>query len=1262
MITSRIPCPARSIQGVALVMTLAMLVLLTGLVLAFFQLVKTDLFSSGVFEKANSSRQLGETALNLVLGQIQEATEQQDQIWTSQPGLIRTFDRLGQPSANYKLYSAQHMRTAPGDSDFLPESDLPDVASWPSLPQEFVDLNAPVITSSMGEDGSLVEHRLFPIVDPRAAEIVDGRPLVEGFSYSADWRSDNTPERSVAMPVRWLYLLRDGSVVVPVTDPASSGAAVEVPGSSAANPPVARLAFWTDDETSKVNINTASEGTPWDSPVANTFPQAVRAKKRPVDWPRRTEAWGSAVYELDYAHFQPSQQEYQRYPGHPATTALWPIFGESIAQALGVDPTRSDGRLAVVEEIYKIAPRYSGGPDSSLGGTQRGRAVLNPGGDRLFATLDEMLYSQVLSTSGDRAENRIASESVERQKLLERSKFFATVSSKASEVNLFGKPRIAAWPVHANDSPDYRSAFDRLIAFCATVGSTPYYFSRSDPKSNTTDWNKRNEELFRYLQQLTETDIPGFGATFLQKFQQDRDQVLAEILDYIRCLNLQDVTVTQSYTTPTTKLDDALRGQVVPLVTGTGARGFGRVATVSEIAFWLVGEESNNQHFARLAIVPELFSPAAGPSAMAINMDLEFYDLDQLKILVNGAPLTFPNSQVQMTASHVPRSSAAGGGLSQSGQSREGGYMGVGTLLQKSSPPITDRLFVSPKTPTVPFTGIIKAGSKLKFRIKLPSGSNVIAQKFEYEFKSDVSLRSVKPIGTDTLSSRLNGGNGLKGSNYYTAIADVDAIVSLVPSGGAKEIQGDLRFVAAAGPNDNMADYFNVISNNSTNRIAHCLVPNYMNSYNGGRFGNLVKDKKTRWQIRAATAAKYSDIKSTSPDLPPEVNGVTNNFGKPGDWDNGIGLLEDGPYINKADEGIDTHQGVDDWFPYIGDAFSLETTSLVNNTRYSPNRQLPSPVMFGSLSTGIKRGQRWQTLLFRPALPALPGSETHPGAKNPPDHLLLDLFWMPVVEPYAISERFSTSGQINLNQKIAPFSYIQRNTALRSLLKSVYLTAIDPDIPSADSPIRPLIYRYKAPGFWSDCGMENTSIRFPLDPDATITLIEDRTKSLGRPYISASEICDIPLAPMRPDGSDADSLPDPIFSKGASASTIGAQLELFWKEHSLTGDNMLERPYAHLYPRLTTRSNAYTVHVRAQRLVVTPQNANRGRFDARRDQVASEFRGSYIIERYLDPNSDGLVVKDPSENKYIPATNERDPAAALGPYKFRVLLCKQLSQ
>ena len=123
-----------------------------------------------------------------------------------------------------------------------------------------------------------------------------------------------------------------------------------------------------------------------------------------------------------------------------------------------------------------------------------------------------------------------------------------------------------------------------------------------------------------------------------------------------------------------------------------------------------------------------------------------------------------------------------------------------------------------------------------------------------------------------------------------------------------------------------------------------------------------------------------------------------------------------------------------------------------------------SPVMFDSLPTGVwsggnvgpsaisgglsySEGKPWQTLLFRPHASSNANygkgvSPGHPGDNNPRDHYLLDLFFMPVVEPYAISEPLSTAGRINLNYQIVPFTNITRATGMHAVMKGEFMTAI----------------------------------------------------------------------------------------------------------------------------------------------------------------------------------------------------------------------------
>ena len=66
------------------------------------------------------------------------------------------------------------------------------------------------------------------------------------------------------------------------------------------------------------------------------------------------------------------------------------------------------------------------------------------------------------------------------------------------------------------------------------------------------------------------------------------------------------------------------------------------------------------------------------------------------------------------------------------------------------------------------------------------------------------------------------------------------------------------------------------------------------------------------------------------------------------------------------------------------------------------------------------------------------------------------------------------------------------------------------------------------------------------------------------------------------------------------------------------GDNVRERPYADIYPRLTTKSIAFTVHFTVQSL--KNLSADPTQWNEDRGIVLGEYRGSTTIERYLDPN------------------------------------------
>src|SRR6185503_10043577 len=83
-------------RAIALIIVLAMLLLLSGLIVSFMTSVSNERAASGASNNQISTRQLADSTVNLVIGQIRQATTQAEAAsvpttWASQPGAIRTF-------------------------------------------------------------------------------------------------------------------------------------------------------------------------------------------------------------------------------------------------------------------------------------------------------------------------------------------------------------------------------------------------------------------------------------------------------------------------------------------------------------------------------------------------------------------------------------------------------------------------------------------------------------------------------------------------------------------------------------------------------------------------------------------------------------------------------------------------------------------------------------------------------------------------------------------------------------------------------------------------------------------------------------------------------------------------------------------------------------------------------------------------------------------------------------------------------------------
>jgi len=1527
---------ASSRRGVALLLVLSCLVLLAALILGFLLSGQNNLKSSKLYANGSSVRTLADSTVSLVMAQIQQATSNGTTVaWASQPGMIRTYDNMGAPLTNYRLYSWGAL-TATGAFD--PNTDaaeLTGTSTWYNNPALYYDLNQPVTDSN----GLL--H--FPIIDGNPADFttytttsgslvntysINGvTPGIEGFWVnqanattagamgpainSTTNTASNHNTTDVPMPVKWLYVLQDGTIVAP-TNP--TGTKVTVTGASVANPIVGRIAYWTDDETSKVNINTASEGVYWDTPRTN-----------------------GAFEKSNLATNQPTQNEFQRYPGHPAMTSLSTVLGSvlgtpsTLYNGMGSNPYTANN----FKPYFVLAPKLnmgSTGQTTNLGSNAGTQAATTVSGttavgigttsfktsERLYASVDELAFesglanglgaalpggtavtatgSYVRTTNNNGANATIAAAnssaaSSTTGQFLEKARFFLTASSRAPDVNLFNQPRVVCWPIPL--SATNQTPTDQTILWCGKINNKIYYFSRSrndDPTNDlpvtaTTSGLGRNRAVLNYLENEVAQNVPGFGGSLQTKYDSSTaayaqgtssqkqaaevDQVLVEIFDYIRCLNLMDPNVTNqtpagtqfaasvtgvSPKVPPSPYNTGLtpvwttsnpwggRGQVVPIIDTTangytaasgdtpmkgGLRGFGRFPTVEGATLMFICTGWNDGNHGNWSASDPNYNPpltsyhdpaawtsgtitgttipitmsgtivtAAYPPGYAgystgtpvlwpnyvfnsgtgllVNTPSAIPDASvrvQAVLIVNlfdpsmGSIDTYTNYHLQVIGldSFMWQSDKSGGavtmGFPSSSQSSAMGTQNYtrGVTNWVCSPvsagnwggkvnPLNFLWGMGPATPIssqgyYPFfsnsidvgytptsawspgtnpSAITFTGGTITVNLELPQTIanaswqvNQPVQTVKLTFPSGVfpspilCWRNQSPYdsgGFYQLQNRYTWGSRLGfGPNSWCSQATFIQAQDVTRS--VKAYPGDPRIMAGRTMADSTADNYlyddasqshfpeyadktqemnhNIWStqsmplyganagNDTTWGQLVATTASGMVSYNGS--GNI--EGTSKWWV--ANTGMYPAAHNTSyPNSYPALGGgssaldttfagggcptngafitkagsnILDSGGNPiqGDFDNGFGPWSDGPYVNKADEGNTAYSSSQT--PYYAVSYLNGNISNTGPTFFSPNRMMPSAGMFGSLSTGVIRNIAWMTLQFRPFPVGHPGignstSSTGFGppystttGKGPPDHLFLDLFNMPVVEPYPISEPLSTAGRVNMNYQIAPFTYIQRSTAVRAVLKAERMAVIPNRTANT----------YK--GVSSSNGVAPTdssnNYHVPINVDQTLLGFEDwfsgKTTGTTDIFRSASQICDLYLYPMF----DTDS------SSGPTYDSTNTNITAFWKAHLLTGDNNLERPYANIYPRLTTKSNTFTVHYCVETLKKVA-GSTATLWDEATDVVTGQYRGSSTIERYVDPNDTSIVDFTASAN-YNTALDKY--------YKFRVVSTKQFA-
>lgn len=1253
------PAPSRhrSRRGLALVVTVSMLAMMLILVVALMNTTGDHYKESSVIANGHQARLTGQTAVGVALSQLRNATSQtfsngRPKPWTSQPGGIRIHKMDGSLDSLVKLYSSDVPEVS---SVAATAADIPD--NWSARPDHFVDLNEPQ-TLPGGEVS-------FPVVDPRASS-EDPLNAVEGFSYleqkgALGPRGRTADAQRLPMPVRWIYVLQDGTLGTLNEDGLFEGP--NEARASRNNPIVSRFAYWTDDETSKVNVNTASEGAFWDTPRADT-PQE-RALARSI----------------------PSRLEYMRQPGHPAGVSLssvllpnrriapleFPSYGSSGMRPMAFEDARDLwrlGRLTVAEKGDGTSRGGTAFADwASLWSTAPRESVRQP----RYAVLEELAFDHVNSArfpgmwgngdapkKGERRRSRLFQEHPDAFARLKHGQFFLTTRSAGPETTLFGTPRVAMWPVprdtmlNTDSLGDPTMSRDTMYSHKVTVASSlkkkPYFVMRSAPSDGKMDYLEpmgegTNKGVFDYLQRLTDTPFPGFeravtgSSTFAGKYGEDRDAILLEMMDYVRAANFAEHQLPNliQFSVLCPGQEHHGFGQISPLQllnsnrkqpsTSDHVQGIGRLMTISEVALIITcrarvdadkeiqGEPSDentslltepgDREF-DVGFLVETFLPGhgwtdyrpyttmalvGGAPGAEVNADHRKAALPVY--LLNGEPLVQRDEPTTVESAEFP----------PTGWHGAGGSLGVRSVPHKvlQFKPVVLKAAKVQESAALQFQ--LQAGDPNQIKVALydspgSTGSEDLVQIVPLTLP-DIHPEAKIPLPSlamDTVSPDLETRILRAAEKGGTFIASTDVVQGLAPAHGDYRLTAARRWQVSKKGDINI-NLFTPHPRWGHDRLAHNLrdqiLPVQPDQHRG-----YVEDLNYPADFRPDVPEFLASASGGDAPAPPST-GAQQSFsnvieavrldrelrgsihpGITGDFDNGIASAPDGPYTNRPDDG---HWSAvkDGKIPYFDNVSQVASrVPPVTLTAFSPQRLIPSPVMFGSLPTGVRVHVPWQTLLFRPH----PG---HYGANTPPDHLLLDLFWTPVLEPEPLSNNLETEGKINLNHEILPFRHITRATALHAAMKAETLMAI-PD---------------SAAGTYKTGADPMSRFRHHLDPKQTLGLWKKEIFDRGDVFLTAGQICEQYLVP--------EGLTDPAFE------TTVADMQAFWAKHRLTGDNSKERPYAHLYSRFTTRSNTYRVHFVAQSLTKARSTDARV-FDSKKDRVAASISGSALLSRKID--------------------------------------------
>lgn len=220
-------------SGVALILSLAFIVLVTIVIVGLMESMRTDRpAANSYFERAQAG-QYAQEGVERVIALLGQGTADTERNWISQPGQLV----IGAPEAGSGPDERKRLQTVVPLSSGLPGAASSDPALRPP------DLNLPTFRN------------------PNEYLITNGAS-------------------AIPMPVKWVYVRKSGLLDL-----------AETPNTqNASDPIVGRYAYWADDESSKVNYNLA-----WKRGGSNRYPLGHPTKVNLMALSGLTEPMADAI-------------------------------------------------------------------------------------------------------------------------------------------------------------------------------------------------------------------------------------------------------------------------------------------------------------------------------------------------------------------------------------------------------------------------------------------------------------------------------------------------------------------------------------------------------------------------------------------------------------------------------------------------------------------------------------------------------------------------------------------------------------------------------------------------------------------------------------------------------------------------------------------------------------------------------------------------------------------------------------------------------